>query len=182
VEFQVRACAFVVGPHDGPGAALADLARGLGFASVQPYQSLAVAEAQAQQTPLLFFLFAAVDDVFGLKTAADAIRFSPSRRIRFSPMVYFSESPSLDAIRTCVEMGFDDVITLPFTPARVSGRLDRLVDHTQVYFETAHYLGPDRGSHQAQGPGSGQYRRLEIIRTIIGGVSVTRDEMQVIAL
>ena len=57
----------------------------------------------------------AVDDVGDLKAAADAIRFSPGRRIRFCPMVYFSESPHLDAIRTCVEMGFDDVITLDCT-------------------------------------------------------------------
>ncbi len=175
----MRACAFVVGPHDGPGAALADLARGLGFAAVQPYSSLAAAEAQAQQTPLLFFLFAAVDDVLVLKAAADAIRFSPSRRIRFSPLVYFSESPSLEAIRTCVEMGFDDVITLPFTPSRVAGRLDRLVDHTQVYFETADYLGPDRGARRTHARGNGLYRRLEIMRTVLGGVSVMRDEMQV---
>ena len=175
----MRACAFVVGPHDGPGAALAHLARGLGFAAVSPFASLAAAEAQAQQTPLLFFLFAAVDDVLGLKATADAVRFSPSRRIRFSPMVYFSESPSLDAIRTCVEMGFDDVITLPFTSHRVSGRLDRLVDHTQVYFETADYLGPDPGMRLTHGQRNGQYRRLEIMRTVLSGVSVMRDEMQV---
>ncbi|WP_423065494.1 hypothetical protein [Devosia sp. CN2-171] len=175
----MRASAFVVGPPDGPGAALADLARGLGFASVHAYTSLAAAEAQAQQLPLMFFLFAAVDDVRDLKSAADAIRFSPGRRIRFCPMVYFSESPSLEAIRTCVEMGFDDVITLPFTSERVSRRLDRLVDHTQVYFETADYLGPDRGARRTHSRQGSQYRRLEIIRTAMGGVSVMRDEMQV---
>lgn len=175
----MRASAFVVGPHDGPGAALADLARGLGFAGVHAFSSLAAAEAQAQHLPLLFFLFAAVDDVRDLKSAADAIRFSPGRRIRFCPMVYFSESPSIDAIRTCVEMGFDDVITLPFSAARVSQRLDRLVDRTQVYFETADYLGPDRGAGRSHTRAGGQYRRLEIIRTVMAGVSVMRDEMQI---
>ena len=171
----MRACAYIVGPVDGPGAALADLANGLGFAGVHHYTSIAAAETQAQQTPLLFFLFAAADDVGSLKPVADAIRFSPSRRIRFSPMVYFSESPQLEAIRTCVEMGFDDVITLPFTAQRVSGRLDRLVDRTQVYYETAGYLGPDRGLRQTAG---GLYRRLEIIRTVMAGVNVMRDDMQ----
>ena len=175
----MRACAFVVGRPDGPGAALTDLARGLGFPVVHNYTGLATAEAQAQQTPLLFFLFAAVDDVTGLKTVADAIRFSPSRRIRFSPMVYFSESPLVDAIKTCVEMGFDDVLTLPFTQQRVASRLERLVDHTQVYFETADYLGPDRGAQRTHSRAGGQYRRLEIIRSPSRGVSVMRDEMQV---
>jgi len=175
----MRACAYVVGPSDGPGAALTDLARGLGFPVVQPYAGLVAAETQAQQTPLLFFLFAASDDVGNLKPVADAIRFSPSRRIRFSPMVYFSESPLVEAIRTCVEMGFDDVLTLPFTHQRVATRLQRLVDHTQVYFETATYLGPDRGAQQTHGRAGGQYRRLEIIRSPARGVSVMRDEMQV---
>lgn len=171
----MRACAFIVGPPDGPGAALSDLARGLGFAAVLPYSSLAAAETQAQQMPLLFFLFAAVEDVTRLKPPADAIRFSPSRRIRFSPLVYFSESPSIEAINSCAAMGFDDVITLPFTAGRVGRRLQRLVDRRQVYFETPGYLGPGRTARLgAKAP----YRRLEIIRSPGAGVSVTRDEMQ----
>ncbi|MDB5538360.1 MAG: hypothetical protein JWQ89_87 [Devosia sp.] len=175
----MRACAYVVGPPDGPGAALMDLARGIGFPTVLSYAGIAAADTQAHQTPLLFFLFAAVDDVAGLKPVADAIRFSPSRRIRFSPLVYFSESPSADAIKTCVEMGFDDVLTLPFTQQRVSARLDLLVEHTQVYFETATYLGPDRGVRASPHRAGAQYRRLELIRTPARGVSVMRDDMQV---
>ncbi len=174
----MRACAYVVGPTDGPGAALQDLARGLGFSVVLPYTGLANAETQSQQTPLMFFLFAAVDEVGALKTAADAIRFAPGRRIRFSPLVYFSESPSLDAIRLCIDMGFDDVITLPFSQRRVEERLKRLVDHTQVYFETSGYFGPDRKSPAGSEVISGaQYRRLEIIRTPASGVNVMRDEV-----
>lgn len=175
----MRACAFVVGPPDGPGAALTDLAHGLGFATIMNYSGIAAAETQALQTPLLFFLFAAVDDVTGLKPVADAIRFSPSRRIRFSPLVYFSESPLVEAIKTCVEMGFDDVLTLPFTQKRVAARLGLLVEHTQVYFETADYLGPDRRVPNSVERSGGQYRRLEIIRTPAHGVSVMRDDMQV---
>jgi DNA-binding response OmpR family regulator len=172
---SLRATALIVGPTDGPGAALADLSRSLGLTSTIPYTSVAAAEARAQQTPLLFFLFAAAEDVSTLKPVADAIRFAPSRRIRFSPLVYFAESPSVEAIRACTEMGFDDVITLPFTQRRVTDRLKRLVDHMQVYHETASYLGPDRGR---AGSAERQFRRLEIIRTAVGGVNVMRDEMQ----
>lgn len=170
----MKACAHIVGPQDGPGAALSDLARSLGFAVVQPYAGLGPAEAQAQQTPLMFFLFAAVEDVATLKATADSIRFANARRIRFSPLVYFSESPSVDAIRACVEMGFDDVITLPFTGSRVRDRLGRLIDRKLVFFESAHYFGPDRRS-AADG---GASRRIEIIRSADVGVSVIRDEMR----
>lgn len=170
----MKACAHIVGPQDGPGAALSDLAKSLGFAAVQPFAGVSSAEAQAQHTPLMFFLFAAVDDVATLKATADGIRFANARRIRFSPLVYFSESPSVDAIRACVEMGFDDVITLPFTGARVRDRLSRLVDRKLVFFESAHYFGPDRRNASD----SGVSRRIEIVRSADAGVSVIRDEMR----
>lgn len=171
----MKACAYVVGPSDGPGAALLDLARELGFPVVLPYTSIAAAEAQSRQTPLLFFLFAAVHDVRVLKAVADQIRFAPTRGIRFSPLLYFSESPSREVISRCIEMGFDDVVTLPFTRPRLLVRLTRLIDRTQVYHETAAYLGPERSVHR----GTGQFRRLEIIRTYAAGTSVLRDEMRV---
>jgi len=171
----MKASAYVVGPSDGPGAALMDMGRALGFPVVLPFHSVAAAEAQSQQTPLVFFLFAAVHDVRILKGVADQIRFAPARRIRFSPMLYFSESPSVDAISRCIEMGFDDVITLPFTRPRLMARITRLVDHMQVYHETSAYLGPERKVHH----GSGQFRRIEIIRSPSSGTSVLRDEMRV---
>lgn len=173
----MRACAYVVGPPDGPGAALMDMAKSYGLPIVLPYAGVPAAEVQSHQTPLMFFLFAAVDGVNALKKVADAIRFSPSRRVRFSPLVYFSESPSMEAIRLCIDMGFDDVITLPFTPKRVVSRLERLVDVTLIYNETASYLGPERPNPPE--PDGGQYRRLEIHRSESLGTNVLRDEMQV---
>ncbi len=49
-----RASAFIVGLNDGPGAALMDLARSIGFAASLAYTTIAAAEAQAQHTPLIF--------------------------------------------------------------------------------------------------------------------------------
>ncbi|WP_374627392.1 hypothetical protein [Devosia sp.] len=172
----MKACAYVVGPSDGAGQALRDMARALGFAVVLPFAGLAAAETQAHQTPLLFFLFAAVDEVSALKPVADSIRFSPGRRIRLSPLVYFAESPSHDQIRLCIDMGFDDVITLPFTPQRITGRLKRMVERPIVFHETGAYLGPERRSTASDL--RSQYRRLEIMRTANAGVSVLRDEMR----
>lgn len=172
-----RACAYIVGPADGPGAALSDLARSLGFATVQHYSSIASAELQSQRTPLMFFMFAAVEDVSSLRVTADAIRLSGSRRLRFSPLVYFAETPSMDAIQSCVEMGFDDVITLPFVAQRVNDRLVRMIDRTQIYFETSKYFGPDRGHFHKDASDAGAYRRIEIVRTMDAGISVVRDEI-----
>lgn len=182
----MKASAFVVGAGDGPGAALKELARQVGFESVQSFGELAAAERQAATTPLIYFLFASVEDLKRLKTVASAIRASTVPRIKFSPMIYFCESPSIEEIRTCINMGFDDVITLPFTLSRIGERLGRQVDKTLVYYETATYFGPDRRreetgevKHSGRGTG-GQYRRMEIVRSVTAGVSVLSDETHVV--
>jgi hypothetical protein len=181
----MRACAYVVSSTGRSGTALMDLARGLGFDAVVPYQGVAAAEQQTSRTPLLFFLCAATAEMRTLKAVADAVRFFPGPGVRFSPLIYFDESPSLDIIRRCVAMGFDDVITLPFTRERVEERLQRQVDRPQIYFETPSYFGPDRRGrleiepvHSLRGSG-GQFRRLEIVRSAVRGVHVLRDDVHI---
>lgn len=182
----MKACAYVVGPEDGPGAALSDMAKGLGFATVLPFGGAAQVEQQAQQTPVCFFLFATVADVKSLKATADAIRFCPSRKVRFSPLIYFTESPSVETIERCIAMGFDDVITLPFIRRRVEERILRQIDRPWTYYETSGYFGPDLRSRAEGETGhpndraGGKYRQLEIVRTLARGVNVLRDEFQVV--
>jgi DNA-binding response OmpR family regulator len=178
----MKAAAYVVGPVDGPGAALMDLARRLSFSSVMPYAGVTHAEQQVYRTPVCFFLFAAVPDVDSLRNVAEAIRFCPSRRVRFSPLMYFSESPSAETITRCINMGFDDVITMPFTRARVAERINRQVGRSHVYYETPGYFGPDRRdrvtgpTRPAESRKGGQFRRLEIVRNLLTGVNVVRDD------
>ncbi|MBJ3785891.1 hypothetical protein [Devosia sediminis] len=178
----MQAFAYIVGPDSGPRAALFDLARGIGFAGVAPLSSMAAAGQQILATPLCFFLFAATDDLRSLRGIADAVRFSTVRRLRFSPLVYFAESPSAETIGACLNMGFDDIITMPFTQARVEERLARQVGQPLVYYETASYFGPDRRGRNGlprtahENRTGGVYRRFEIIRDITGGTHVLRDD------
>ncbi len=179
---RMRAYAYVVGPEDGPGAALMDMARGLGFAGVASFTTIAQAEQQTQQTPICFFLFSATEDVASLRSTADSVRFSPSRKLRFSPLIYFAESPSVEAIRACLNMGFDDIITMPFTRRRVVERIARQVGQNLVYYETASYFGPDRRgrtttpARDGDSRQGGQFRRLEIVRSLMNGTNVLRDD------
>jgi hypothetical protein len=176
-----------VGPRDGAGAALVDLARAVGFESVARYQGLVRAEKQAAKTPLIFFLCAPVKDVRSLQPMADAIRFSPSLKLRFLPLIYFARDPSLDTVKHCIRMGFDDVIALPIAGDDVSGRISRQIGVIQTYYETATYFGPDRrnrdgGTERSRESdhGGGQFRRIEIVRNPDTGVDVIRDDMQIV--
>ncbi len=158
----------------------------LGFETVLPYQGVAQAERQVLRTPLCFFLFAEVGELDLLSQPAQAIRFSGGRLVRFAPLVYFCRAPSRDAIKRCIQMGFDDVITQPFTPKRVAPRLERQIGTELVYFETSSYFGPDRrgrlDEERPANPGKyhGQYRRIEITRSYASGVSVLSDDLQIV--
>ena len=179
----MKAAAYIVGPLDGPGAGLLDMAQRLDFSAVLPYGGVMQAEQQVNQTPVCFFLFAAVADVDSLRGVTEAILFCPSRRVRFSPLVYFSESPSTETITRCINMGFDDVITMPFTRTRVLERINRQIGRNLTYYETSGYFGPDRRD-RVTGPSragesrlGGQFRRLEIVRNLMTGVNVVRDDL-----
>lgn len=179
----MKATVYVVGRNDGPGAGLTDLVTRLNFGTVQPYAGLLHAEQQATRTPICYFVFAEVPDVGALRGVAEAIRFSSSRRIRFSPLIYFSESASTETIGRCIDMGFDDVITMPFTRSRVMARINRQIGTSLIYFETPGYFGPDRrdrlpGAHrERQTRQRGQFRRMEIMRNLDTGVTVLRDDV-----
>ncbi|MEP7240327.1 MAG: hypothetical protein ABI697_05530 [Devosia sp.] len=180
----MNAAAFIVGPQDGAGAALSDLGRRLGFSPLQPYVSLRQSLKQADQTPLLFFLFAAVANVSSLKPVANALRFSNEQSLRFAPLIYFASELSEETIRGCIAMGFDDVIALPYANGDIGARLGRQMGETKTYYETSTYFGPDRrnrvGPQRSLGSdhGGGQFRRIEIVRSA-QGINVLRDDFQV---
>lgn len=177
----MKAFAFLVGRDDGPGAAVAALARELDFEGVAPFASVAQAEQQTRVTPVCFFLFSATDDATGFRQVAESLRFSTVRRLRFAPLMYFSESPSVEMLNACINLGFDDVITMPFGARKLQERVQRQLGQALTYFETPTYFGPDRRGADRFGTGGGatapqQVRRLEIVRNLVSGVHVVRDE------
>jgi DNA-binding response OmpR family regulator len=180
----MKAFAYVVAPEKQAGAALKDLSRQAGFETVHDFTDIAAAERQALQTPLLYFLFSAVPRPFALKPIAQAIRAAASPRVRFAPIIYFAETPSIEVIKSCINMGFDDVIALPVGLGALEERLERQIARPLVYFETATYFGPDRRGrleqeegHSLRGTG-GEYRRLEIIRSP-AGINVIKDDQHI---
>lgn len=178
----MHATAFIIGAPDGSGAPIADIARTLKFAAVLPYSGIAAIESQTHLTPICYLLFAPGVELGPMREIAEAIRFCPSRKVRFSPMVYFSDRTSAEAISACINLGFDDIITIPFTQQRVAERVARQVGPSLTYYETSSYFGPDRRDRvtapqrPAQSRVGGQFRRLEIVRSVTAGVSVLRDD------
>ncbi|VAW23880.1 hypothetical protein MNBD_ALPHA12-160 [hydrothermal vent metagenome] len=179
------ATAFIVGPENGPKAALTDLCMDIGFRAVMRFCDIEEAERQARQTPVCFFLFNSQMNSDEIKSKAHKIRFSRSKQVRFSPMVCFVEGPDPSLISTYLQIGFDDIIAPPYSGRRVAQRLETQIERRLVYYETSGYFGPDRGIghfmdnqkldnlEQAK---QNAYRRIEIIRRFDGNTNIVSEK------
>lgn len=183
---MINAGALIVGDRHGSAAALFDIAADLGFVFVKPFAARPTLPLIVQGPPVTFVLFAETADAGTLLPIIRDIRRGPPRSLCFAPLVYFAESPSREVVNACVGMGFDDVMTMPFTVARVHQRLMQQIEAPQVYFETADYFGPDRrrlseprlADAFLRGlPGARPARRYEIRRSLTGGVSILKEEL-----
>lgn len=180
----MKAYAYVVGSQDVAWSTLFTMAGDLGFAGVSDYRGLSQVEQQAGETPVCYFLFSAVSDLSALRPVAEAIRFSSAPGIRFSPMVYCAAEPSVETTMACINMGFDDVVALPQSKSKLRARLARQIGQNMVFYESAGYFGPDRRNrvpmpkpNRVINRVGGPFRRLEIVRNLLDGVSVLRDEL-----
>ena len=144
MDRPIKAGAIIVGNRQGPGAAIYDIAADLGFGFIRPYAGRPGLALVAREAPLFFVLFAELPNPMAYDPIVREIRQGGPRAIAFSPLIYFSESPSRETVSACAELGMDDVVTMPFTRERVWTRLMRQIDRMQVYSETPGYLGPDR--------------------------------------
>jgi hypothetical protein len=178
----MQACAYVIGNGDR-ATRLASLAHDLDFRVVLPFNAVADAETRWNDPPVAFFLFAEVPRLAAHAEIIAAIRRSPVATLKFSPLIYFCRSPSMDDINACLGMGFDDIITEPHSSERVAGRLQRQIGAELTYFDTPGYFGPDRRRHQRIETGRVEpagYRRVAIFRDLATGISVLGDGEQAI--
>lgn len=170
----------LVGGPDAVVTPLSDLVRELGLARIEPYTDRERAEQQVARTPLCFFLFAEVPDPVLHAPVLSALRHARRRQLRFAPLAYFAESPSLAVTSRCLAMGFDDVMTMPFTPAKIRARLERQIGRAVEYLGAKTYFGPDRRplrkrvGGNAPAPG-GEARHYLIRRDPDHGVLVLRE-------
>lgn len=183
---MINAGAIIVGDRHGTGAAIYDIAADLGFVFVKAYAPRPMLPLLVQGPPISFVLFGEVPDPAAHLPAIREVRRGSPRSLSFAPLIYFAESPSRDMVTACIGLGFDDIVTMPFTQSRVQARLMQQIEMPLVYFETADYFGPDR--RRLSGPRMADAflrgleeiqpaRRYEIRRNLTTGVSILREQI-----
>lgn len=94
-----------------------------------------------------------------LEAVLRSVRGSIIDDVRYAPVVLFAQDGPFEQYLGYIEMGFDDVITLPEKAAIVEQRLIAQLGTEHMYFETATYFGPDRRRMELEPPQ--QFKRQE---------------------
>lgn len=112
-----------------------------------------------------------------------SVRSSIIDDVRYAPVVLFAVDGPFEQYLRYIEMGFDDVITLPEKAAIVEQRLIAQLDTEHMYFETATYFGPDRRRMEVEPPSEHKraamphsHVRHYFRRDPVRGIIVTRSE------
>lgn len=95
-----------------------------------------------------------------LEAVLRSVRASLIDEVRYAPIVLFAEDGPFEQYLSYIDMGFDDIITLPEKAAIVEQRLIAQLDTEHMYFETATYFGPDRRRMEVEPPE--QFKRKEV--------------------
>jgi CheY-like chemotaxis protein len=173
--------ALVAGPQSGPGEALMDISNDVGFSLVARYDGPGALTSQLTRTRLCFVLCAEAGNPRHYTRLIAELRGAGRLPTRFTPVIYFSEAALPDVITTAIELGFDDILTMPFSPDRVRTRLGQQIGRPLTYFETPKYFGPDRRRfHVDKSPirrQGGTAKRFDISRSVKSGITVLREQL-----
>jgi len=172
--------AFVIARAGERDRSLELLAREAGFGTVTSTARRQSGEAIGAKRAVAFFLMDGHLDEAAMKHTLVAVRLSPDPGVCFAPVVLFIEDGPFETYIRYVQMGFDDVITIPEKREILIQRLDgQLGEH--VYFRTPTYLGPDRRRfdllttpHERRGQGPSDHDQISIVRSAITGISIAR--------
>ncbi|MGV8830889.1 MAG: hypothetical protein ACOH2N_02855 [Devosia sp.] len=172
--------AIVVAKNEKDGEALMRLAERLRFGKMIAYTPALKPDVFSHR--LVFFLVHFDFDDAARKQMLNSLRHSGSVSLCYAPVVIFLRDASVEQVRSCIEMGFDDVLNVPAEGPDIAMRLASQIGREQLYIETRNYIGPDRHrmdhieptprTRQAEEP----HARLIILRTVQDGVHIVRRE------
>ncbi|MGJ8527297.1 hypothetical protein [Maritalea sp.] len=174
-----------MGTNPNSVALIGDIATDLGFKSVRPFLGLGEVERQPKVSSASFFLFDYAANFDTTRAQIKSIRESDDILVRFAPLICFVETPSKAIILECVDVGFDDILTLPWSVDKIRKRLSKQIDVKHTFFETNSYFGPDRRrfnenydqhKYNTPSPGSG-YRRYGFVRNSFSGVQIMSEKV-----
>ncbi len=135
--------------------------------------------------PLPFVFIDAATSADKVRHDFAMVRTHAELQVRFLPIIVLSETRAAQTILSYLDLGCDDIVTMPLTGAALLERLKRQVGHVRHYFQTETYFGPDRrqnergrpGSTDARGRGNHYFSHFTIERSPRRGISIIDTEV-----
>jgi PleD family two-component response regulator len=179
-QHTIARCDAILVAEDKTAATLLErIAAGAGFRAIESVFNPGARPA----TPAKVKFFLVHYQMGDLAKAAllKSVRSSRDDDLRFSPVVLIIDDCSFEDVLKYIDMGFDDVISLPEKAEVLHGRLSSQINASVVYIQTTSYLGPDRrrmelelrSDHQRQG--EFKHSRLTIRRDTALGTKVVGE-------
>lgn len=173
--------AIVAAPNAFDSEALISLGQKLKFGAVSDSSHFSGNDWHAHR--LLFFLVHYGIGVEAKRKLLHKVRHAGSVNICFAPVVLFLQNGRPEEVSEHIEMGFDDVVSLPEDAHALRLRLAGQIGREQTYIETRTYLGPDRRrleppghSHPDRSDGE-EHARLTLLRQPEEGVQILRRQV-----
>jgi DNA-binding response OmpR family regulator len=176
---MLSACkALVVGKSDSQVEFLTRTAQRCGFAFVESARGAPLPPAR---TLLRYFLIHYLLGDDALRSILPQIRRGTDE-VRFAPVIIIADDPPFERVLEYVQMGVDDVISLPEKREVLVQRLATQLYSEHMYVETADYFGPDRrrmelGVSDSRRVGLAGHGRYFIKRNPDRGVQIVRHEI-----
>lgn len=143
-----RCVAQLIGRGDDQIRMLERIGHRAGFVELQPLGG----GAGASDRKLNYFLVHHGLGAGALEGVLRSVRSSIIDDVRYAPVVLFAADGPFEEYLGYIQMGFDDVITLPEKAAIVEQRLVAQLGSEHMYFDTATYFGPDRRRMEVEPP------------------------------
>jgi len=178
----MKSIVFLIGADEVPKSNAKQLATEIGFSEIKNYSNMIEIEQQSISYPVSFFLFEQISNVNIYKEVIESIRSCKRLKLRFSPLILLSDSPTPEFIRQSITIGFDDIISQPYQGSCIKERLAKQIDHSITYYETPKFFGPDRRRNTDNSlttninrRGVEKCRQFKFVRNLTNGISITKE-------
>lgn len=162
-----------------------NLMRQAGFKDTRQFPNNGSMLSEFRHGPLPFIFVHSTLPIALAQTSFLAVRTHPDVSLRFLPIIVIAEKCDTRKLLQFIQLGCDDIITMPLTAANILTRLKHQVGVGKDYYQTETYFGPDRRQHKitvnrthsGRGKGDHFFRHFLIQRHVTRGITILNTEV-----
>jgi DNA-binding response OmpR family regulator len=140
---NIGARALIYAPNADIGRIQKDMLRSSGMRNVTSSAKISEITSLHATAPSSFILINEDADL-DPKDVIDVLRNSDTSSDTFVPVIFASFVCSEAVVRRCIGIGYDTVLSIPFSKIRLCKTIEKLTQHERTFVKTQTYFGPDR--------------------------------------